>query len=448
MEYGKTELIEKLINVPAEGWTRQKVKDLIDSLWRNPTLLRWSGFEFAGSPDSVISFDEASRTFTIAPVERAFSYYQYKNKLTYHVHTVAHQVQIVNYPGKHLIYFDFDEETKKQVLLSKYNPSDEDVEKIYLHRVVVAWILWAPAEESGSLLYFGDSRHGSEWPSQVHWWNHITHNSLRESGLAIINTLADRDASSNDHAKLSVTEGAVMHSDILRNCCTNSNWPIWYVADDGIGILSNPGYVFYRVDDRVSYNDNGPIAADNNWFVMYHLFATNCKITPLISAMGLNQYERIGDAYLNMTAEVDTIRNTFPQSNMMYIGSVILQSNDNFQNDVKTRIVTREDHHVEVIEFGFCDAADVSSWDLDISAEYAYTILHAWLRTDTGTLTGVNVKINATPVTGINSCTVTGTKAQFMATGANIVTAGDTVTLNITPGTPEYIGGHLYVQRS
>jgi hypothetical protein len=102
----------------------------------------------------------------------------------------------------------------------------------------------------------------------------------------------------------------------------------------------------------------------------------------------------------------------------------------------------------EVIEFGFCDAADVSSWDLDINAEYAYTIVHAWLRTDTGTLTGVNVKINATAVTGINSCTVTGTKAQFTATSANTVTAGDTVTLNITPGTPEYIGGHLLIQRS
>jgi hypothetical protein len=106
-----------------------------------------------------------------------------------------------------------------------------------------------------------------------------------------------------------------------------------------------------------------------------------------------------------------------------------------------------------VIEFGFADvvAGIAKSYDMDINCEFPYTIKHIWLKTDSGTLTGVNVKINSTAVTGLDSITVTDTKGKTTATALNLVVANDQVTLNITTGytgAPEYIGGHIYIERS
>ena len=48
MKYSKLKLLEILQNTPREGWTVQKIKDLIDSLWRDPS---------AGSNTSVQNFE-------------------------------------------------------------------------------------------------------------------------------------------------------------------------------------------------------------------------------------------------------------------------------------------------------------------------------------------------------------------------------------------------------
>jgi hypothetical protein len=112
--------------------------------------------------------------------------------------------------------------------------------------------------------------------------------------------------------------------------------------------------------------------------------------------------------------------------------------------------VVDKDH---VIEFGFKDflAGTAQSWDMDINCEFPYTIKHIWLRTDSGTLTGVKVKINNTAITGLDNISVTATKGKSIGTALNYVAADDTVTLNITigyTGAPAYIGGHIYIERT
>jgi hypothetical protein len=344
-EYGKSQLIKMLTNVPAEGWSRQKVKDMVDTLWRDPVHLRWSGFEYAGGTDCNMSFNESTRVFTVSPKIRAFSYFQMKTKLSYHVHTTAFEVAISDTEGLHVIYFADDPETKKQVLLS-IRPSSEEIEDIYLHKVIVAWLYWIPedpiTEEPGRVIYYGDSRHGSEWPSQVHWWNHRTLNSLRETGLTITGTQSDQDGSQNSHAQLEITAGSVMHSDIRQEIDGSSpaSLPIWFMVNGAPNIVSNPGYVF-AVSGTICYNDGtGSTPAQDDKFVMYHLFATNCLLEPLISAMGLAQYNTLGDAMKSAQYEIDLIRQTFPHSNMMLIDTVIFQTSSAYGNAVKTRLVT------------------------------------------------------------------------------------------------------------
>ena len=344
MEYGKTKLINMLTNVPQEGWSRQKVKDMVDTLWRNPVMLRWSGFEFSGGTDCNISFNEATRVFSIAPKINVFTYYQYRNKLKYHVMSKAYEVEIEDIMGLHLIYFDADPDTKEQVLLS-IRPNAEEIEKVYLFKVIVAWIYWIPEdpilEIPGKAIYFGDSRHGSEWPSQVHWWNHQTANSERASGLTITDTQSDQDGSQNSHAQFSITPGAVMHSDIRKELDGSSpaSLPIWFMLSGAPNVVGNTGYCFY-VDGLICYNNgSAPTPAQDGKYVMYHLFATNCQLEPLISAMGLAEYPTIGDAMKNARYEIDIIRHTFPHSNMMLIDTLVFQASMSFGNAVKARLV-------------------------------------------------------------------------------------------------------------
>jgi hypothetical protein len=105
------------------------------------------------------------------------------------------------------------------------------------------------------------------------------------------------------------------------------------------------------------------------------------------------------------------------------------------------------------IEFEFRDieAGTADEYVLDIKALVAYTINSVVLQTDDGTLTGVNVKIGATNVTGLSSVTVNTTITETAATGANSVAVGNKIVLNITTGytgTPTLIRGKLNLTRT
>lgn len=105
------------------------------------------------------------------------------------------------------------------------------------------------------------------------------------------------------------------------------------------------------------------------------------------------------------------------------------------------------------IEFEFADveAGTAKEYVLDIKALIGYTINSAVLQTNDGTLTGVNVKIGATAVTGLSSVTVTTAITETAATAANVVVAGDKVTISITTGytgTPTLIRGKINLTRT
>lgn len=51
MEYGKSELIRRTLNAARLGWTSQKIKDLIDSLWRNPLTIAYKVETATGTVD-------------------------------------------------------------------------------------------------------------------------------------------------------------------------------------------------------------------------------------------------------------------------------------------------------------------------------------------------------------------------------------------------------------
>jgi hypothetical protein len=74
------------------------------------------------------------------------------------------------------------------------------------------------------------------------------------------------------------------------------------------------------------------------------------------------------------------------------------------------------------------------TFDLDISASYIYTIFAAVLETDIGTLIGVSVNINGTPVTSLSSVSVDTSADQTLATALNAVVINDRITISTSTG--------------
>jgi len=107
----------------------------------------------------------------------------------------------------------------------------------------------------------------------------------------------------------------------------------------------------------------------------------------------------------------------------------------------------------EDIAFEFCDvvAGTAKTYTLDISATFAYNIISAFLETDSGTLTGVAVKIGSTAVTSLSSVTVDTAVDETTATGANSVAIGNRVYISTSTGytgTPTLLRGKLKIQRT
>ena len=61
MEYGKSEGIRRTQEAARRGLTSQMLRDIWDSLWREPTHLRWSGFYNAGASDATLSWSNTTK---------------------------------------------------------------------------------------------------------------------------------------------------------------------------------------------------------------------------------------------------------------------------------------------------------------------------------------------------------------------------------------------------
>ncbi len=345
MEYGKSKLTKLLANTPREGWNNQKIKDLVDSLWRDPVLLRWSGFENAGGPDTTITWDAVDKIFSIAPLLVTFGFYQYRNKLSFHKRGLSESIDMTAElaEGRYLFFYTYDDVKLKHVLTFIHNPTEAEIKEIYLYKTEVANIYWdATAQEA---LHFGDDRHGSEWNPQIHRYLHSAFGARRKSGLQFTGYSLNGDGSSNDHAQFNITGGVMLHDDFeLAIPGSSTSIPILYSFGTLPRFLANAGYAFAKGASRIYFN-SGQIslaqAASGN-YVLYHIFATNEILTEsrkIISVMGTAEYTALADAYKGVEPELDGIETYMPQQGCCYLGSIVVQTSDDYTNTMRARIV-------------------------------------------------------------------------------------------------------------
>ena len=347
--YSKKELKALFTHLERKGITDDMMERLIETLWRNKYTMRTSGFANTGGPDAVIAFDNATRIFSITPLDPEvetyvprFAFYTWNYTADYHQRFSKEEIELPDEEGLYCIYYDTEETDRVHKLFYAKNPGELKIKNIFYSKVIVTFIYWDAA--AGEALHFGDDRHGSEWTPQIHWYLHNAFRARRKTGLQFTGYSLNGDGSLNDHAKFNITGGVMLHDDFeITIPGSSTSIPVLYSFGTLPRFLANAGYAFAG-SSRVYYN-SGQISlaqADSGNYVLYHIFATNEILTAsrkIISVMGTAQYTTLADAFQGVNPELDGIVTYIPHQGRCYLGSIIVQTSDDFANDVKARIV-------------------------------------------------------------------------------------------------------------
>lgn len=355
MKFGKTELIRRVTDVVRNGWSNAHLRDLIESLWRDPYSMRTSGFAIEGGTNAIIQLylafvpiqeEQLERRIhlSIKPVRKKFDFYQFREVLTYHKKYEEEVIGMTCDEGLLVVYYDFDDKTFEQVLKYIYKPQSGDIEELYRWSVVISFIYFdAEAQE---VIYWGDNRHGSWWNPWMHHAWHQTFNSMRESGLEFTDLIADGDGSSDTHAQFGVSEGSCFHEDIYKEVDQEpapADFPVfWFKGAELYPRIYDGSVNSLVVDGTLCYNDAGTVkAATDGYFVMYHIFYTNCIYHPFISVMGQHQYDKVSTATVLINSEIQEVKDLLPHQNMLHIGTLLFQTSALFTNQYHTRLVSQ-----------------------------------------------------------------------------------------------------------
>jgi hypothetical protein len=352
MKYGKTELIRRVSDIVRNGWNNNAVRDLVESLWRDPYSMRTSGFVREGGTDADMSLEVTSTlvgdqslygiTFAIWPVARKFDFYQFREILTYHKKYTAESLSFEALEGLHAVYYDFDPVTFEQVLVHRHNPDREQVAELMQWLVTITFFYYD--QDSRRIIYWGDNRHGSWWNPWMHHALHRTLNSLRERGLSLYGIIADGDGTLDAHAQFGIAAGSAFHGDMRRESpgvAAPADLPVFYFVAGDLPRIHEAEVNSLVVQGLLCYNAGGMVtAAADGWFVLVHVFFTNCIYHPFIAVMGQAQYEAVSTASYLVPSEVADVRERLPHQNLLHVGTLILQTSVVFTNRYHSRIVS------------------------------------------------------------------------------------------------------------
>lgn len=305
---------------------------------------------FPNREDSVIDFDDATRTFTISPVTDSFSVWLASKEIS----KTEESIQLPNTSAEYFIYFD----SVDYLLKASTVPSSE----LFLNHALVAIIYWRADEQKH--IYFADERHGITMDGATHRHLHLTLGAQYRRGLALLNILVDQAGTSDSHSQFGVANGSIADEDLDIDIVnaqpqilnTIAQLPVFYRMGSGVNWyrkeaddfpLILPGDVAsYTGVSRVAYNyeaggfwllDEVP----NNQYVLIHVLATNDVEYPVVAICG-NTYNTKTAARDGANTELATITG-LPFAEFVRLGTVIYQAADSYINTSKTRIVSTTD---------------------------------------------------------------------------------------------------------
>lgn len=294
---------------------------------------------FENRTESALSFNDGTRTLTVAPTGASFAFSSARKDFT---KTGAQTVVITDTEGLWFCYFDGTGTLTATQTFS---------EALILTYALAAIVYW-DADNNAALLFM-DERHGRTMDGATHLYAHNTRGTVLDvdGGLTLGDILADELGNSATHAQFSVAAGAIWDEDIkhsIASMAAPANIPILY-RSGAAGAWRRKAADAYPLvttgTGRAAWNQlTGGVwqlaEVANLDFVLMHYFAIGANAAPkIVGIVGQADYATIADAQAGAESELRAlVLAGLPVPEMMAIGTVIFQTANTYTNAVKSRI--------------------------------------------------------------------------------------------------------------
>jgi hypothetical protein len=297
---------------------------------------------FVNRLDSILSFNDSTRTFTIQPSGSSYDVYIEGVKFT----KTAPETVVIG-SGTALNYLHFDVATKQ--LHNKTTAFNFDID------VPIAYIHWNG--DINQSTFFGEERHGIRMDSSTHKWIHNTFGMQYINGLSIGNYVLEGNGTSNSHAQMSISDGTLYQEDIVINIMDGDNgveftqqlsptgyFPVYYhsgITGQWVRDSGTPYPVKYNAT-RALYNSHSGgtwsvINVPNNRYFAMWLVATNDINDPILSIMGQREDSSLGGAE-NNNNWTDIDLTNIPANELRPLYRLIFLTNNTFTNTPKSSL--------------------------------------------------------------------------------------------------------------
>jgi len=296
---------------------------------------------FVNRADSIISFVDGTRTFTIQPSSTSFTFFSNGNQ---HVITEADDLVLSTDSGMHYIFYNVSGNLTESVIWH---------DSYILNTALIAFVYWNGVESSATTV--ADERHGIIMDAISHQYLHNTRGTAYSDGLQPIDITPDGDGSLAIHAQIGITLGAIWDEDIKIEIDSDprpTSIPILYRAGSSSGLwvkIPATDYIITTTGTgRAAYNEwtgaTWQLAEiSNGRYMLMHLYATNDIDDNFFFIVGENEYLNVTSARSGALDEISTIEyGRLPITEYKSIASFIIQTNDSYANSVKSVIRTTD----------------------------------------------------------------------------------------------------------
>lgn len=308
--------------------------------WVNTVLPSNEPMGHENKADSVISFDEASRTFSIAPSSASYTVWCAGKRF---VKTTTSTVTIPDTSGLYYIYFNSSGALAYKTTFFTWETETP-----------TAYIYWN--EVDNKAYFFADERHGITMDWATHEYLHRTRGAVIANGFGVSNYSIVGNGSSDAHAKFDLAGGTFFDEDLQvdithSNTPTANTWeqvlegnaeiPVFYKLNSHWTKDVATEFAFKQGTSRPKYNSySAPnwstTDIDNNKFTISWIIATNNLNEPVIAIMGQASYNNIGEAEAAVWENLNL--DGFPIFEFRPLHKVVFQGTDSFTNSVNAAI--------------------------------------------------------------------------------------------------------------
>jgi hypothetical protein len=297
---------------------------------------------FEERTDSNISFNDATRTFTITPAVSSYNVWVSGTRYTINnTRTVA----LPNTTGLYYIYYS-------NTGSLSYKTTFYD----WPNEAPTAYVYWNSNVENAP--FIADERHGIVLDWQTHEYLHRTRGAAIANGFDATNYIVGGNGSSNTHLQLDIADGTFFDEDlqvdiVSTNTPTANTWeqdltgpariPMFFLNGAGAWVIDGPTNFPVKQGTRPKYNlYSGGVWTtpdiDNNKFGVTFIIATNNINYPIIGIIGQDSHANQGDAEaiefsdLNLTG--------FPVVEMRPLYKLVYDCKNSYTNSIKARLVS------------------------------------------------------------------------------------------------------------